>query len=343
VRPMSESEPVQHVAPAGHPAHYGVAGRLLGAVHDFPERGVIGALIVVTIGASLISGTFLTRSNLFGIAQDVTFLGFIVVGVSVALIAGEIDLSVGSVFGLTSCVTATLLRDGHSPAVAIGAGLLVGAAAGAANGIAALVIGVPAVIVTLASLGIFRGLTLVLTHTAPVTGMPSDHFLFDTVGNATVLGGLSWLTVILLVYALFAALGLAKSVAGFRIYSVGSNREAARLIGMSVARTRVGVMTFSGVCAGLAGVLSVFYLSGASPTGGTGYELDALAAVIIGGVALTGGRGTVFGAVIGLVVVGIVRNILVLAGVSPSWQQAVSGGVLLAAVAIGRISSMREP
>jgi ribose/xylose/arabinose/galactoside ABC-type transport system permease subunit len=340
---MTDVESIDRVAASARPPHEPTASRIGEALRRFPERGVIGALVVVTIGASLVSNNFLNRDNLFGIAQDVTFLGFIVVGVSVALIAGEIDLSVGSVFGLTSCVTAILLRDGHSPTIAIAVGLLVGAAAGAANGIAALLIGVPGVIVTLASLGIYRGITLVLTNTAPVTGMPSDHFLFDTVGNATVLGGLSWLTVILLVYAFLAAVGLAKTVTGFRVYSVGSNREAARLIGMSVARTRVGVMTFSGVCAGLAGVLSVFYLAGASPTGGTGYELDALAAVIIGGVALTGGRGTVLGALIGLVVVGIVRNILVLGGVSPSWQQAVSGGVLLAAVAIGRLSTLREP
>ncbi len=316
--------------------------RILAAPKRIPERGVIGALIAVTVGAALLSDTFLRRDNLFGIAQDVTFLGFMVVGVSIALIAGEIDISVGSVFGLTSVVTAILLRDGHSPVVAITGGLLVGALAGFANGIFAFLIGVPAVIVTLATLGIFRGITLVLANTAPVTGMPDQHFLFDTVGNATILGGLSWLTVILLVYALIAGLALAKTVTGFQIYSVGSNPEAARLIGMSTARTRIGVMAFSGFCAGLAGVLSVFYLDGASPTGGKGYELDALAAVIIGGVALTGGRGTILGALLGLIVVGVVRNILVLTGVTPAWQQAVSGGVLLAAVAIGRISSRRE-
>lgn len=327
-----------------HPRRHSGLGRAAGALWRLPERGVISALIVITIGASLVSGTFLNRDNLFGIAKDVTFLGFMVVGVSIALIAGEIDISVGSVFGLTSVVTGILLRDGHAPIVAIVVGLLVGAIAGAANGIAALLIGVPAVIVTLASLGIFRGITLVLASTAPVTGMPDDPFLFGTVGNGTILGGLSWLTVILIVFALIAAILLAKTITGFQIYSVGSNSEAARLIGMSISRTLVGVMTFSGFCAGTAGVLSVFYLDSASPTGGTGYELDALAAVIIGGVALTGGRGTILGALLGLLVVGIVRNILVLTQVSPAWQQAVSGGVLLTAVAIGRISTRpRDP
>ncbi len=117
--------------------------RALNHVRRIPERGVIGALVVVTVGAALLSDTFLRRDNLFGIAQDITFLGFIVVGVSIALIAGEIDISVGSVFGLTSVVTAILLRDGHSPFVAITGGLVVGALAGAANGIAAFLIGVP--------------------------------------------------------------------------------------------------------------------------------------------------------------------------------------------------------
>jgi ribose/xylose/arabinose/galactoside ABC-type transport system permease subunit len=307
-----------------------------------PERGVVAALVAVGVAASFASHAFLTRANLFGIAQDVTFLGFIVVGMSVALIAGEIDISVGSVFGLTSVVTAVALRDGHSAFLAIVLGLAVGLGAGLANGIAAQMIRVPAIIVTLASLGIYRGITLVIANTAPVTGMPNMPFLFGTVGNGTVLGGLAWLTVIALVFAVIAGVALAKTTVGFRIYSVGSNADAARLVGMSVTRTRIGVMAFSGFCAAAAGVLSVFYLDGASPTGGTGYELDALAAVIIGGVALTGGRGSIFGAVLGLAVVGVVRNVLVLVGVSPSWQPAVSGGVLLAAIAIERLSHRRE-
>lgn len=314
----------------------------LRALAQLPERGVVAAVIVVGVAASLSSSAFLTRANLFGIAQDVTFLGFIVVGMSVALIAGEIDISVGSVYGLASVVTAVLLRDGHSAVFAIVLGVAVGVGAGLANGVTAWLIRVPAIIVTLASLGIYRGITLVLANTAPVTGMPNIPFLFETVGNGSVLGGLTWLTVIALVFAVSAGVGLAKTTTGFRIYSVGSNPEAARLVGMSVPRTRIGVLAFSGLCAGVAGVLSVFYLGGASPTGGSGYELDALAAVIIGGVALTGGRGSILGALLGLAVVGIVRNILVLLGLSPSWQPAVSGGVLLLAIGIEQLSHRRE-
>lgn len=321
---------------------HGRARSALAGFGRFPERGVVGALVVVVVCASFASDSFLNRSNLFGIGQDVAFLGFIVVGVSVALIAGEIDISVGSVFGLTSIVTAVMLREGQAPILAITLGLIVGLAAGFANGLVAQLIRVPAVIVTLASLGIYRGITLVMANTAPVTGMPDEPFLFGTIGNGRILGGLSWLTVIAVVFAIIAGLALAFTTAGFRVYSVGSNPEAARLIGMGVAQTRIAVMAFSGFCAGAAGVLSVFYLDGASPTGGTGYELDALAAVIIGGVALTGGRGSILGAILGLAVVGIVRNVLVLLGVSPSWGPAVSGGVLLAAVTIERLSHRRE-
>jgi ribose/xylose/arabinose/galactoside ABC-type transport system permease subunit len=294
---------------------------LVGALRRVEERGVILALVVVFVGATFTSDAFVQRENLYGILQDVTFLGFIVVGVAFALIAGEIDISVGSVYGLTSVVTAVLLRDGQPLGVAILAGLATGLGCGVANGVAAWLIRVPAVIVTLATLGIYRGFALVIANSAPVTGLPPN----DAFYNSFVAGFV-----------------LARTAFGFRVYSVGSSPLAARLIGIGVTRIRISVLAFSGLCAGTAGVLSVSYLSGATPTGGGGYELDALAAVIIGGVKLAGGRGTILGVVLGLFIVGIVRNMLVLTGVSPSWQQAVSGAVLLTAVALERIARARE-
>jgi ribose/xylose/arabinose/galactoside ABC-type transport system permease subunit len=306
------------------------------------ERGVILALLVTFGAASLMSGTFVHRDNLYGILQDVTFEGFIAIGMAIALIGGEIDISVGSVYGLSGVITAVLLRGGYPLGVAMIAGLGVGLACGLTNGAVAWLIRVPAIIVTLATLGIYRGFSLVIANSADVLGLPPSHFFYSVLGQGTTLGGISWLTFMFLGVAVIGGVVLARTTFGFRVYAIGSNALAAHLIGMKVARVRILVLGLSGLCAGLAGVLSVAYLNEASPTGGQGYELDVLAALIIGGIKLAGGRGTILGAVLGLFIIGIVRNMLVLLGVSPSWQTGVSGAVLIIAVGFNRWSQAKE-
>lgn len=310
----------------------------LGAVE---ERGVLLALVVALVAASFASDVFLTKDNLVGVLQNVTFLGFLAVGVTFALIAGEIDISVGSIYGLSSIAAALVLSHGGPLVLAILVGLGVGVAAGGINGAVAELLRVPAVIVTLAGLGIYRGLALVLSSGSPVSLDDSGAF-FTTFGQQNVFGTISLITLLFLALALVATFVLAKTAFGFSVYAVGSNPKAARLVGMRVRRVKLMVLVVSGLMAAVAGVCSVAYLGSASPTGGTGYELDALAAVIIGGSKLDGGRGTVVGTLLGLCIVGIIRNILVLTGVSPNWQQAVAGGVLLIAVAIDRLSTGRD-
>jgi ribose/xylose/arabinose/galactoside ABC-type transport system permease subunit len=311
-----------------------------GAVVALEERGVLLALLTAFVAATLASDVFLTKDNLVGVLQNITFLGFLAVGLTFTLIAGEIDISIGSVYGLCSVVTALVFAHGAPLVFAVGAGLGVGAVAGVANGAVAQFLRVPAVIVTLAGLGIYRGLSLVLADGAPVSVDANGSF-FTTFGQRHVLGTISLTTLLFLVLAAVAAFVLARTAFGFSVYAVGSNPIAARLVGMRVRHVKVGVLVISGLMAGLSGVCSVAYLGSASPTGGAGYELDALAAVIIGGSKLTGGRGTVVGTLLGLCIVGIIRNVLVLTGVSPNWQQAVAGGVLLTAVAIDRLSTGR--
>lgn len=311
-------------------------------VTDWPEFGVVLALCVVMVGATLSSNNFLRIDNLAGILQNVTFLGFIAVGLTFALLAGEIDISVGSIYGLTSVVTAMQLRDGHPLIVAILVGLATGIACGLFNGVVSVILRVPAVIVTLATLGIYRGLSLVVSHGAPVNRLPANPGFFNSFGNGKAFQHISWLTLLFIAVAIIGAFIVSRTALGFKIYAVGSNAKAARLVGIQVSTTRITVLTISGLTAGLAGVCSVAYLSSAAPTGGTGYELEALAAVIIGGVKLSGGRGSIFGTVVGLLVVGIIRNILVLASVSTNWQLAVTGGVLLTAVAVDQLTHRRE-
>lgn len=300
---------------------------------EFDELGILlAALLFFAIGA-LSSPYFFTISNLTGILQSITFLGFLSIGVGLALMAGEIDISVGSIYGLTSVVTALLLHDGYGLAAAIAGGLVTGLLCGLLNGIVAQIINVSAVVVTLATLGIYRALALVVAGGSPVTGMPRLPEFFDWFGQGNV-AGISFITILLLLAAVLAEVALRNTAFGFRLLAVGSNPVAARLVGFNVEGIRIFLLTLSGLMASVSGICSVAYLHTAGPTGGLGYELSVLAATIIGGVQLTGGRGSIIGVLLGLCVIGIIQNLIVLWGVSPSWTQGVSGIVLIAAVTV---------
>ena len=302
-------------------------------VFSFEETGILLAVALFIIIGAASSPYFLTLNNLTGILQNITFLGFLSVGVGLALMAGEIDISVGSVFGLSAVITALTLKSGYSLAVTIGAGLLTGLACGLINGLVAQLIKVPVVVVTLATLGIYRALALALANGSPVGGLPQNPLFFDWFGQGSV-GQISYITILFLLVAGAAEIILRWTSSGFRLLAIGSNPQAAHLVGFHVERTRAQLLAFSGLVAGLSGVCSVAYLDTAGPTAGTGYELSVLAATIIGGVKLTGGRGSILGVLLGLCVIGIFQNLIVLWGVSPNWTQGVSGLVLIVAMTL---------
>jgi ribose/xylose/arabinose/galactoside ABC-type transport system permease subunit len=297
------------------------------------ELGIFIALVLFFVVGALSSPYFLSVSNLTGILENITFLGFLSIGVGLVLMAGEIDISVGSIFGLAGVVAALILREGYPLVVAIAAGLFVGVACGLVNGLVAQAIKIPVVVMTLATLGIYRAIALALANGSPVSGLPKNEFFFDWFGQGAV-AQISYITILFLIVALVAEILLRWTSSGFRLLAIGSNPQAARLVGFHVERTRVLLLAFSGLIAGLSGVCSVAYLDTASPTAGTGYELSVLAAVIIGGVKLTGGRGSILGVLLGLCVIGIFQNLIVLWGVSPNWAQGVSGLVLIAAMTL---------
>jgi ribose transport system permease protein len=307
--------------------------RWLYRAFGFDEFGILLAVVLFFIAGAASSPYFLTVANLTGILQNITFLGFLSIGVGLALMAGEIDISVGSVFGLSAVVTALVLRAGDPLAAAVAAGLLAGLACGFVNGLVAQLIKVPVVVVTLATLGVYRALALALANGSPVGGLPQNALFFDWFGQGGI-GQVSYITILLLIVALIAEIVLRWTSSGFRLLAIGSNPLAAHLVGFHVERTRVLLLAFSGLVAGLSGVCSVAYLDTAGPTGGTGYELSVLAATIIGGVKLTGGRGSIVGVLLGLCVIGIFQNLIVLWGISPNWTQGVSGLVLIAAMTL---------
>jgi ribose/xylose/arabinose/galactoside ABC-type transport system permease subunit len=299
----------------------------------FEELGILLAATLFFVVGAASSPYFLTLNNLTGILQNITFLGFLSIGVGLTLMAGEIDISVGSVFGLTAVVTALVLKSGHPVVAAMAVGLLAGLACGLVNGLVAQMIKVPVVVVTLATLGIYRALALALANGSPVGGLPNNPLFFDWFGQGGI-GQISYITILFLIVALVAEIALRWTSSGFRLLAIGSNPQAAHLVGFHVERTRVLLLAFSGLVTGLSGVCSVAYLDTAGPTAGTGYELSVLAATIIGGVKLTGGRGSILGVLLGLCVIGIFQNLIVLWGISPNWAQGVSGLVLIAAMTL---------
>lgn len=300
---------------------------------QFDELGIlIAAVMFFAIGA-VSNPYFLTLDNLTGILQSITFLGFLSVGVGLALMAGEIDISVGSIYALSAIITALLLKNGCGVPLSIAGGLGTGIACGLVNGIVAQVINVSAVVVTLATLGVYRALALVVARGSPVTGMPDSPIFFDDFGQGGI-GGISFITLLFLLVALTAEIILRNTAFGFRLLAIGSNPIAARLVGFHVEGMRIFLLGLSGLLAALSGVCSVAYLHTAGPTAGNGYELTVLAATIIGGVQLTGGRGSITGVLLGLCVIGIIQNLIVLLGISPNWTQGVSGIVLIAAVTV---------
>jgi ribose/xylose/arabinose/galactoside ABC-type transport system permease subunit len=311
----------------------GVRVQLLRGLRAFDELGILAALVLFFIIGTVSSPYFMTVSNLAGILQNITFLGFLSVGVGLVLMAGEIDISVGSTFGLAGVVTALILKDGYALVIAIAGGMAVGLLCGLVNGLVAQLIRVPVVVITLATLGIYRAIALALANGSPVGGLPANAFFFGWFGQGAV-AQISYITALFLFVALVAEIVLRWTSSGFRLLAIGSNPHAAHLVGFHVERTRTLLLAFSGLVAGLSGVCSVAYLDTASPTSGSGYELSVLAAVIIGGVKLTGGRGSILGVLLGLCVVGIFQNLIVLWGISPNWTQGVSGLVLIAAMTL---------
>lgn len=307
-----------------------------------PSARVVVAFLIVFVAASLISSRFPTTSNLLSVLQAMTFEGLLAVGVGLVLIGGEIDISVGSTFSLAGVVAAVALSHGATVGVAIAIALGVGLGCGLVNGLVAELFQIPAVVVTLATLGVYAGLALVISGGSPVSSIGDHPGFFTGFGTGTVVGQLSWLSVIYVAVAFIAGLVLQGTTFGFRVFAVGSNPRAARLVGINVGLIRVGLLTVSGLTAGAAAVLSLAYLQSASPISGTSYALDVLAAVIIGGVSLTGGRGTMLGVFLGLGVVQIISNMLTLTGVSPNWQSAVSGLVLVLAVGVQRLGVRRD-
>jgi ribose transport system permease protein len=267
--------------------------------------------------------------------------GIIALGMVFLMAQGDIDLSVGSQYYLTSIATALLITNGLDPWIAAALGILLGALLGAFNGLVALAYSIPVLIVTLGTLSLYRGIGLVISG-ARVVVVPEDESSFYQVASAKLFDFIPTPAVLFVGLAIILHILLQRTKFGYRVQSIGSNLDAARLAGIPIAMTRLWSLVLLGALCGLAGVLSIGFFGAADATVGTGFELLVVSAVIIGGTPLTGGSGTVIGAMLGVLIIVVINSGIVQLGVSSQWSDFVTGVVILVAIGLDRLIRRRR-
>ncbi len=310
----------------------------LGSISRIRELGVLLALSSIFLVFSLLSPYFFNANNLINVLRQVSLLGIIAMGMTMVIVAGEIDLSVGSIYGAAAILCGVLLTGGASLWLAVLVGLGAGALFGFLNGFLVTYGRIPAMIVTLGMMNIARGFALIVSNGRVVNISPrtvaSPHLgLFLQAGQGK-LGPLPIMSLIFLGITLVAFLVYGKTLLGFHMKAVGGSSPAARASGINERWVKIAAFTLLGVFSALAGLLNIAFLGNVQGTTGQGMELNAIAAVIIGGTTLKGGDGTIVGTLIGVLIMGVLNNGIILLGISPFWQMMIIGFVIIAAVAV---------
>ena len=292
-------------------------------------------LIFIVIGLglvlSVISNNFLTTTNLLNVVRQIAINGILALGMTIVCLTGGIDLSVGSIVAFSGIITAGCLRDYNLPtAVIILIAIAVGGLLGLYNGYFVAYWNAAPFVVTLSMMTIARGMTYVYSDGRPISNLPAG---FLVLGKGSVLG-IPLPTVILILVFVLASVMLTKLKFGRYIYAVGGNEHAAMVSGINVKRIKMMVYVLSGIACGIASIILTARVSAGLPTAGSGYELDAIAATVIGGTSLSGGRGRLWGTMVGAILLGIVNNGLDLLNVSSFYQQIVKGLIILGAILI---------
>lgn len=292
------------------------------------QNGALAGLVVLAIALSLLSSDFLTVTNLLNVGVQAAVTAILAFGATFVIITGGIDLSVGSVAALSAIVLAWTATDMGLPwPLATLIGLAVGLVAGLVNASLIAYGKLPPFIATLAMLGVARGLALVVSQGSPIAMPDAVSHLGDTIGNYLPVP-----VIVMLIMGVITSVILNRTYPGRAMYAIGGNEEAARLSGIKVDRQKLITYGLSGVFAAVAGIVLASRLASAQPQAAAGYELDAIAAVVIGGASLSGGKGTAFGTFVGALILAVLRNGLNLLSVSAFWQQVVIGVVIALAV-----------
>jgi len=305
------------------------------------EAGVLLALVLLVVFFSLATPTFFTSLNLLNVMRQVSVVGIITLAMTILIISQEFDLSVGSMYAVIGILVATLFNSGVNIWLASLIGLLVAAAMGVLNGLMTVKARIPSFIVTLGMMMVYRGVALVLSGGSPASVRLPETFY--TITGAPRLWGLIPAPAIWFILAGVAAYYLLHVTSfGYKVFATGGNKEAARLAGIPTDRVKVIGFILTGVAAGLAAIISLSYLGTATPTQGQGFEMQAIAGAVIGGASLMGGVGSIIGGFMGALIMAVVRNGLVLMGVSAYLQELVLGIVVIIAVIIGQYSTQRR-
>jgi ribose transport system permease protein len=313
---------------------------IISRFRDIRELNLLLIIIVVGAVLAILTPHFLKASNLLTTAIGFSADGIIVVGMTVALVSGGFDLSVGSVMGLAGVAAAVFFTLGINIWIACILALLIGAACGLFNGVFIGKVGLNPFITTLAMQGIARGLAYVLTEGSPIS-LSGVSASFKFIGSGNLLG----IPIIVFLFVVIAIIGdfmLRKTEPLRKVFYTGSNEKAAVLSGINISNVKLGVYVMASSLAALAGILSIARFSVATPSAGTGAELRNISAAVIGGASLSGGEGTVFGSVLGVLLLNIINNGLVLLNVSVYWQDLINGLILIIAVTIDFLSHKKS-
>ena len=324
--PVSETEPVQGSGTSNQTLEW--FKRLLRA----RETGIALVVIAMITFLSLKTDTFFTVSNLAVVARQISLSAIIAMGMTLVILTGGIDLSVGSVVAITSVIVGLVMVRMNMPIwLAIIAGIMVGVVVGLLNGIMIVRTKVPPFIITLGMMGLARGAALVITKGSSISGFPPSYL---DIGQGFIFNLIPIPVVIAVVLAIIVHIILSRTSFGRRIYLLGSNEEAALLSGININSMKVAIFTICSALAAVEAVIETSRMATGQPASGSGYELAAIGAVIIGGASLLGGEGTILGTMLGAILLGLITNGLILMGISSYWQQVFSGIIIILAVAL---------
>lgn len=325
-KPTSSSQPPAGSAPASAVDR---AREVLRRVFAIDEIGPLLALIALVVLIGAFHSEFLEKDVLLNTVRSAAFVAIAAYGMVYLLAMTEIDLSVGGIYALSIMLAAKWMSS-INPYLAALLAIVVAVGLGAVNGALANVFRIPVIIITLGTLSMYRGLVQVVSDGKPATGIPLDSSFFTKLGEETLgIPTSAWIVVILGIFLTFV---FRKTRFGAMVRATGSNHQAAEFSGIPTRRIRLYALMLTGGLAGLAGVLSLAYFQGADPTVGAGYELQVIAAAIIGGTAVSGGTGTVPGALIGALIVAVINSGLIFFSIDSNWTNFVTGAVIVVAV-----------
>lgn len=308
---------------------------LIRKIYSSSIFGVAFILFMMCVVLGITTDKFLTATNIVSVVRQFSFISIIAIGQCMVIIAGGIDLSVGSIFAFSSVISVMSLAAGFPLPLALLVGVGCGMLIGFINGLFITRVRLPPFIATLGMMSVTRGLSYAVTAGFPIN-IKSEGYRFIGQG---LIGGVPLPILLLVLIAIISAVFLSKTVIGRQIYALGGNEEAARVSGVNINKIKIVVYVICGALAAIAGIATASRLGVAQSTAGMGYELDAVAAVIIGGASVKGGTGRVSGTIIGASIMGVLRNALVLLSVSAYWQQAIIGAVILLAVSMDQLRS----